>query len=231
MGELTRLTLKAARDGLRRKAFSARRAGPGPPRRHGAGAARLNAFITETPRAGARHGRGLRRAPGAGRGRPARRRAARDQGPVLHRGRADHRRLAHPRTASCRPTRSTVTAQAVGGGRGLLGKTNLDEFAMGSSNMTSLLRRRAQSLDARRRQRRPRARRLLRRLGGGGGGAAVPGRDRHRHRRLDPPAGGLLRHRRHQADLRPLLALGHRRLRQLARPGRARWPARSRTAR
>ena len=36
----------------------------------------------------------------------------------------------------------------------------------------------------------------------------------------------LHRHRRHQADLRPLLALGHRRLRLVARPGRARSPAR-----
>ena len=63
--------------------------------------------------------------------------------------------------------------------------------------------------------------RLVRRLGRGGGGASVPRRDRHRHRRLDPPAGGLHRHRRHQADLRPLLALGHRRLRLVARPGRA----------
>ena len=80
--------------------------------------------------------------------------------------------------------------------------------------------------------------RLVRRLGGGGGGAIVPRRHRHRHRRLDPPAGGLHRHRRHQADLRPLLALGHRRLCLLARSGRpvrahacatprsccARWP-------
>ncbi len=62
--------------------------------------------------------------------------------------------------------------------------------------------------------------RLVRRLGRGGGGAIVPGRHRHRYRRLDPPAGGLHRHGRHQADLWPLLALGHRGLRVLARPGR-----------
>src|SRR4029079_3572369 len=37
---------------------------------------------------------------------------------------------------------------------------------------------------------------------------------------LEPPARGLLRHLRDQAALRPLLALGDRRLRQLARPGR-----------
>ena len=59
-----------------------------------------------------------------------------------------------------------------------------------------------------------------RRLGGGGRRASLPRRHRDRHRRLDPPAGGVHRHRRHQADLRPLLALGHRRLCLVARPGR-----------
>ena len=44
-----------------------------------------------------------------------------------------------------------------------------------------------------------------------GTGAAVaaghdPGRHRLRHRRLDPRAGGAVRHRRHQADLRPVLS-------------------------
>ena len=63
--------------------------------------------------------------------------------------------------------------------------------------------------------------RLVRRLGRGGGGASGARRHRHRHRRLDPPAGGVHRHRRHQADLRPLLALGHRRVRVLARSGRS----------
>jgi L-ascorbate metabolism protein UlaG (beta-lactamase superfamily) len=38
------------------------------------------------------------------------------------------------------------------------------------------------------------ARRLVRRLGRGGRGRLCAGRDRHRHRRLDPPAGGLHRH-------------------------------------
>jgi translocation and assembly module TamA len=50
-------------------------------------------------------------------------------------------------------------------------------------------------------------------------GKARAGGDRHRHRRLDPPAGRLHRDRRHQADLWPLLALRHRRLRVVARPG------------
>ena len=71
--------------------------------------------------------------------------------------------------------------------------------------------------------------------GGSSGGSAaavsagsVRRRHRHRYRRLDPPAGGVLRHRRHQADLWPLLALGHRRLRLLARPGRPVCPHRAR---
>ena len=44
--------------------------------------------------------------------------------------------------------------------------------------------------------------------------------DRHRHRRLDPPARGAVRDRRAQADLRRGLALRDDRLRLLARPGR-----------
>jgi hypothetical protein len=63
--------------------------------------------------------------------------------------------------------------------------------------------------------------RVVRRVGGGGGGAAGAGRDGDGHRRVDPPAGGLLRHRGHQADLWAVLALRHRGLRLLARPGRA----------
>jgi hypothetical protein len=63
--------------------------------------------------------------------------------------------------------------------------------------------------------------RVLGRVGRGGGGEPLPRRDRHRHRRLDPPARGLHRHRRHQAHLRALLALGDRRLRLVARSGRA----------
>ena len=67
-----------------------------------------------------------------------------------------------------------------------------------------------------------RARRLLGRLGRGGGGAHGAGGDRHRHRRLDPPAGGVLRRvRACKPDLRPGFALRHGRLRLVARPGRA----------
>ena len=68
--------------------------------------------------------------------------------------------------------------------------------------------------------------------GGSSGGSAaavaayhVPLGDRHRHRRLDPPAGGAVRDRRHEADLRPGQPLRHRRLRELARPDRPARPA------
>ena len=67
----------------------------------------------------------------------------------------------------------------------------------------------------------------------GGSAAAVAGRaralgDRHRHRRLDPPAGLALRDRRPEADLRRRLALRDDRLRLLARPVRAADPRRHR---
>jgi Asp-tRNA(Asn)/Glu-tRNA(Gln) amidotransferase A subunit family amidase len=66
------------------------------------------------------------------------RRAAGDQGPVLHQGRAHHRRLARSSGNFKPPYESTVTANLWrDAGAVMLGKTNLDEFAMGSSNETS----------------------------------------------------------------------------------------------
>ena len=115
---------------------------------------------------------------------------------------------------------SAVTANLWRDGAVMLGKLNLDAFAMGSSNETSAYGnvvspwRRAGS-DA------PLVPgRLLGRFRRGGRRATVPGRDRHRHRRLDPPARRLHRHGRDQADLRALLALGHGGLRLVARSGR-----------
>ncbi len=123
------------------------------------------------------------------------------------------------------PYESTVTRQLWEAGAVCIGKLNMDEFAMGSSNETSLLRRRWSSPWRRARRQPPAdAGRLVGRLGGGGLGGPRARRHRHRHRRLDPPARGLHRHRRGEAHLRALLALGDRGLRLVARPGRADGP-------
>ena len=95
------------------------------------------------------------------------------------------------------PYESTVSANLLRDGAVFLGKANMDEFAMGSSNMTSAYGPVDESLAAPAgHDRGAGARRLVRRFGGRGVGAAGDGRDRHRHRRLDPPAGVVLRHRR-----------------------------------
>ena len=92
---------------------------------------------------------------------------------------------------------------------------------------------------------RARARRLLGRLGRRRRRRHRAVVDRHRHRRLDPPARRAVRDRRHEAHLRRGLALRDDRLRLLARPGRpvharrrptprccsARWSARTRATR
>ena len=117
------------------------------------------------------------------------------------------------------PYESTVTANLLRDGAVFLGKTNMDEFAMGSSNMTSAYGpvenpwKRRQDADA-----------VLVPGGSSGGSAAAVaarlamGGDRDRHRRLDPPAGVVLRHRRDQADLWAVLALGRGGVRVVAGP-------------
>jgi aspartyl-tRNA(Asn)/glutamyl-tRNA(Gln) amidotransferase subunit A len=135
VSDLTHLTMIDARDGLRAKRFSARELAEA----HidaVAAARHLNAFVAETPE------RALAMAADSDA------RLARGEGRAL-----DGLPLAIkdlfctkdvPTTACSRilegfvpPYESTVTAKLWGAGAVMLGKTSLDEFAMGSSNATS----------------------------------------------------------------------------------------------
>ena len=138
-------------------------------------------------------------------------------------GVADHGRLADPRGLPAALHGDRRAAADARPARRVLGKTNMDEFAMGSSNENSAYGPVLNPWD-----REPRARRLLGRLGGGRRRRPRALRDRHRHRRLDPPAGRALRDRRPEAHLRGDLALRDDRLRLLARPVRAADPRRHR---
>src|SRR3954471_724938 len=135
MTDLTRLTLKAARDGLHARSFSAAELAAA----HVAAIERqraLNAFITETPdralamaaASDARLGRGE---GGLLEGLPL---AIKDlfctEGVPTTAG-------SHILDGFTPPYESTVSRHLWEAGAVCLGKTNLDEFAMGSSNMTS----------------------------------------------------------------------------------------------
>ena len=150
-------------------------------------------------------------------------------------------RLAHPRVASSRPTKAP-SPQLCARGAVMLGKLNMDEFAMGSSNETRVY---GPVINPWRRQGSRRgagARRIVGRFGGGGRrriALGATGTDTGGSIRQPAAFSGICRD---QADLRPLLALGHRRVRVLARSGRAdradrarcrdsaraRWPATTR---
>ena len=129
-------------------------------------------------RGGARPGRRGRRAGGARRGPGAARRACRSP------SRTSTSPAACPPPApraSCAgfvpPYESTAAARLAAAGAVRLGKLNMDEFAMGSSNENSAVRPGAQPLGPR-----ARAGRLVGRLGGGGGGLAVRGQPGLGHR-------------------------------------------------
>ena len=120
------------------------------------------------------------------------------------------------------PYESTVSGQSVGGGRGDARQAQHGPVCDGIVERNQRVRQRHLAVAAERRRKRPaRPRRLLRRFILGDRSAVVPGGDRHRHRRIDPPARRLHRDQRDQTDLWPLFALGRDRLFVVARSGRA----------
>ena len=226
MTKLTDLTIAEAREGLRDKSFSARELTQAHIEAIEAANGALNAFVLPTPERALDMATGERRAPQEGE-------AGALEGIPL--GIKDLFCTKDVRTTACShildgftPTYElTVTANLWAEGAVMLGKLNNDEFAMGSSNETSFYGPVVNPW-----QRQGSNAKLV--PGGSSGGSsaavaaqAVHGSDRDRYRRLDPPARGGDRHGRHQADLWPLLALGHRGVRLLARSGGTDRPQRA----
>ena len=135
MTGLTELSLAEARDALRARELSARELTEAHLEAM-VGARSLNAFITETPEVALRQADAADRRIQAGEGRPL------DGLPIAVKDlfcTAGVRTTAGSNILSSfvPPYESTVTRNLFDAGAVMLGKANLDEFAMGSSNITS----------------------------------------------------------------------------------------------
>ena len=135
MTDLTKLTLAEARDGLRRKDFSARELAEAYLDAMAAGR-KLNAYVAETPDIALKMAEESDRRLAAGEARPL------EGVPVgvkdLYATKGVHTQACSHILDDFKPTyESTVTANLWNDGAVMLGKLNMDEFAMGSSNETS----------------------------------------------------------------------------------------------
>ncbi len=173
-----------------------------------------------------RRGRGGRRAgrPGAG-GRPGPRAAARDpaggEGHPGHPGVGDHRAEPGARPGLVAGRRRPGGVAAAGGGRGHHRQDHDHGVRHRPARPGQAVPGAAQPVGPGHL-----ARRFELGHRGRGGGRDVPRRARHRHRRQHPHPGGVLRHHRHEAHLRPGAAGRLPAARLQPRPHRADGPQR-----
>ena len=152
-------------------------------------------------------GRHRRQGAGAGQGRrgrdrrrqisrPDARRALRGEGHLRRRRHGDHLPLENPQGPP-RRRRRLHDPQDAGGRRDPARQARAARIRHRRAGVRPAVAAGAQSLEPR-----PASGRLVERLGRRACGGTGAGGARHRHRRLGAQSGDLLRHRRHEADLR-----------------------------